>query len=209
MMENIFIRDCFKNLKNNTEIFKLNYEELEGKYHIPKEIIDKQPIDKTNNTWKLVATSITSNEIKKIEERFCIKFPNLYKEFIGTFAHLITKLNGTVDNFLFEDNVEVTWELSIQPFTRELEYIIKSIENTPELIKANYLYIGEFNSSGPLCIDLIASNEDEMRIVCFDYEDWCRSTTREDFKEVEIVLFSNFKELMECFFLGKKVTCMD
>lgn len=211
-MKNEFIEKCFMALENNQKsIFDLNFDELTREYHINAGILKDQKVNLQSNTWSLMDSSLNDVEIRKLESKYNITLPCLYRDFISSYAHLIYKLEGKLDNFLFEDNVDVIWKPAIQPFNHELEFIDKQIGDIIELLNADYLYIGDFNYSGPLCIDLKAENENNMQIVWMDYELWCscENDTREEYEEIASVIFDNFHQLMECFFLKQVHQCED
>lgn len=204
-MKSKFIEECFKKLgERNPSIYHFDIEKLEKKYHVSKELVAKQLINKTTKQWELMDSTVDDEDIRRLEKKFNITFPRLYKEFISSYAHLITILTCKVDNDFFEDE-DVILEIPVQPYQKELDDIYTILEGSSVLLEAGYLPIGECNTYGILCIDLVANDESEMKIIFFDHEDICECTTREELEEVGYATFDNFKQLLGYFFLNGNI----
>ncbi|WP_242867025.1 SMI1/KNR4 family protein [Clostridium coskatii] len=68
---------------------------------------------------------MSEEDILKLEEKFNVKLPALYKAFLSTYFHMFEELDGVLDDFHCEDGKEVYVDI-----------------------------IGDFNGWGPLCFDI-------------------------------------------------------
>lgn len=193
----IFIINCFKTLKeNHPEKFKIKEEYLKT---IPKNMI----AEGKDNEWKLVETNITTEEINVLENRFNVKLPETYVEFIKLYYHIFDTLEGTLDNYNFEEDVVVTIDFFDIPSDKSLKALEHMWGEFEELIELGYIPFADFEDIGPLCIDTIDNN----KIVWLDHEEYYNCKTREEMKFIEMRLFNNFKEVLNCFFCGIKHDC--
>ncbi|MDO4168984.1 MAG: hypothetical protein Q4D45_03705 [Lachnospiraceae bacterium] len=149
-----------------------------------------------------VPSSLNYTDIKKIQEKYAILFPQIYIDFISTYAHSITNLYGKLDNFLFEDDVDVTLEISAQPYQKELQQIDLLFESNIKLLNCDYLPIGVFEG-----YNLLYWNLKSGKIYFIDEDDYYECDTKESMKEKSILLFDTFEQLLECFFLKKIYVC--
>lgn len=172
-MENSFVKACFDHLKALDP--KLSFKESE----------------------------VTEKDMEALQDRFGIEFPEIYKQFISTYAHTLGDLSGTLNNFLFEDDVDVTLTIPKQPYGKELEEIELILESNEKLIEFGYLPIGEFDHYAIMYLDL-----KDNKIQWIDEEDYYECESREDVAEKGFDIFSNLEELMECFFLKKVHDCI-
>jgi hypothetical protein len=131
-----------------------------------------------------------------------IILPEEYINFIGSCAHAYTRLSGKLDNFLYEDDVDVELIICPQILGKELEQIKECLEENKFIISLGYIPIGIFNDNGYLYIDL----KKENKIVWLPFENCVGLTTYEEFDSEGFIIFNNLEELMECFFMGKKFT---
>ena len=164
-------------------------KDTKAEFPIPTEM-------KEGNSWKLMDSTLTAKDIEELEKDFNLTLPEEYKEYIMAASHMFGCLAGNLDNFLFEDDVDVTLKVIPQPYKAELKYIKVYFENLDVLLKAGYIPLGEFEEDGCLYMDL----ENNNRIVWIPYEDCIGFTKREEFEEEQIKIFNNLSEYMKCFF---------
>lgn len=196
-MSKEFIKECFDNL--SVEELQINNKIID---QVPKEM---QTVGKMN--WRYIKSSVTTTQIKDIEKKYNIVFPSIYKDFISVYAHFINKVQGKLDNFLFEEDVDVVLEIPEQPYGAELQKLELLLESNEKYLYAGFLPIGEFQYCGLMCIDIFGNDEDTMKIMWFDHEDCCECESREELEDEGAIVFDNFKLLLKCFFLKEKYDC--
>lgn len=204
MSEKDFIKNCFDILvQRNPETLNIDdlfeYDE-DYKIIVPKNMrVDDDP-----HNWKLVESEVKEEDINKLEKTFNIKLPSLYKAFLSTYYHMLQELTGTLDNYLFEDDVEVYIELISQPSDNPLLQLKTVWGEFDDILEFGYIPIGDFNKCGPLCIDIFNDNI----LVWLDHEEYYNCESREELEDLALPIFSDFKGFMECFFCGKKYECI-
>ena len=184
-MKNEEILDYFKKCKKNKKNIVKGYD-------IPPEMKD-------GRSWKVMESTLTEQDIEKLEKEFDLMFPEEYKNYLMAAAHMFTNLTGNFDNFFFEDNVNVLLKILPQPYKAELKYIKENFINNKILVKEGYIPLGEFDEDGYLCIDL--KNSDE--IVWLPFENCIGFTSRKEFEQEQLHIFSYFSDYIKCFF-GKE-----
>ena len=195
--ERKIIKEYFEGLvKNNPEI--CNKNNLIDKVDIPYEMLDEE----RKNYWKLVEMQVEDNNIDKIETDFNIKLPDIFKAFISTYCHVFERLSGKFDNYFGDSDVNVCVDISPQLTSEPLEEIRNVLEQFDELVAMGYIPFGDLNGIGPLCIDMNAN----FNVVWFDHELYYRCKTREEYEELEVIIFDDFYQFLDCFFAGKKHT---
>ncbi|MBU3134609.1 SMI1/KNR4 family protein [Clostridium gasigenes] len=196
-----FIKQYFQILSiNHPE--KLEIEEMfddEGELIIPQNMKDNSNPEK----WILMESNVSEADIFKLEKKFNIKLPSIYKAFISSYFHMFEELDGIFDDFYDEDDREVSVNIIPQPSDKSLLGIEGVFEECRELIDFGYIPIGDFNDCGPLCFDIV--NNDKL--IWLDHEDYYKCETREELEKIAIPIFNNFKEFMECFFCGITHKC--
>lgn len=146
-------------------------------------------------------STVTLDDVRKLEKKYNIKMPQEYIDFISVAAHDISSLKGVIDNFLAEDDVHVELEIPTQPLNNELSEIDELFSRCESYLNAGYIPIGDLDETGFLCIDTCM---DGIFMKRFDYE-WCMDfTTREEFESDGIMVFDCFEDFISCFFEGKK-----
>ncbi|MHC1686059.1 MAG: SMI1/KNR4 family protein [Clostridiaceae bacterium] len=197
--EKLFIKDCFQILVKN------HLEKFEIKRAIDEEIIVPDDMKEEENPlrWKLVKSSIKEEGILRLEEKFNIKLPSIYKVFLSSYYHLFEKLEGVFDDFYQENDKNVVMYIPPQLSNAPLSRIEQLFEDCTELIEFGYIPIGDFNGWGPLCFDVL----NDYKLVWLDHEEYYDCETREELEELGETIFNSFKEFMECFFCGKKHVC--
>lgn len=197
--ELLFIKNCFKVLaENHPEKFEL------------KKVIDEEQIIPNDMKvgddilrWKLVESNIREYNILRLEEKFNIKLPSIYKAFLCSYYHLFEKLEGVFDDFYQENNKRVSMYIVQQPSNSPLSKIEKLFEEYIDIIEFGYIPIGDFNGWGPLCFDVF----NEYNLVWLDHEEYYDCESREELEDLGEIIFDTFEEFMECFFCGKKHDC--
>ncbi|MHC1686064.1 MAG: SMI1/KNR4 family protein [Clostridiaceae bacterium] len=196
-----YVKHYFQILsENHPEKFQI--EEMyndDGEYIIPQEMIDSSDSEK----WILLESNVSEDDIFKLEKKFKVKIPSMYKAFISAYSHFFEELEGIFDNFYDEDDVEVFVDIIPQPSNMPLSRIERVFEELRELIDLGYIPIGDFNGQGPLCIDILNSN----KLVWLNHEEYYKCETREEVEKISVLIFNSFNEFMECFFGGVTHTC--
>lgn len=202
-------------MKEEVKLIKQYFEMLSTKHPEKFEIEemfddDEQPIvsedmkDINNeNKWILLESNVSEEDILKLEEKFNIKLPSLYKAFLSTYFHMFGELDGIFDDFHCEDDREVSVDIIPQPSDKPLKEIENVFEQCNELIGFGYIPIGDFNGWGPLCFDVL----NNYKLVWLDHEEYYSCETRGELEELAETLFDNFKEFMDCFFAGNRHNC--
>lgn len=147
-------------------------------------------------------SSLSEENIKGLQEKYGVEFPQIYRDFISVYAHPITELQGNLDNYLFEDDVDVILEIPEQPYENELEKIELLFESNEKLLSWGYLPIGEFDGYNLLYLELQSG-----KLFFIDEEDYYECETKEEAEDKSILVFDNFEQLLECFFLKKTHIC--
>lgn len=202
-------------MEQEKELIKQYFEMLSVKHPEKFEIEEMfddngQPIvpenmeDSSNeNKWVLLDSNVSEEDIIKLEKKFNIKLPSLYKAFISTYFHMFEELDGVLDDFHCEDGKEVYVDILPQPSDKPLKGIETVFEGCEELIDFGYIPIGDFSGWGPLCFDV----PNNYKLVWLDHEEWCSCETREELEELGETIFDNFKEFLKCFFDGVTHKC--
>lgn len=149
------------------------------------------------DSWKVVPTTVTEADIDDFEKKVNIKLTSEYRKFIGSCAHLFTHLSGKLDNFLYEDDVDVDLEIMPQPYGNELSYLLVDMMENNLMTSLGYIPLGVFNDNGYLYID----TNKENKIVWLPFDNCIGFTTYEEFDNEGFVIFEDFEEFMRCFFL--------
>lgn len=186
--------------KNHPEKFEI--EEVfddEWKIVVPENMKDSND----ENKWILLDSNVSEADVLKLEEKFNINLPSIYKAFISTYFHMFKDIDGIFDDFYCEDDREVFVEIIPQPSDKPLEGIETVFKGFSELIDFGYIPIGDFNGWGPLCFDVY----NNYKLVWLDHEEYYGCETREELEELGETIFDNFKEFMECFFGGITHKC--
>lgn len=198
-----YVKKCYTTLTDQyPELLELDEELREEGIFIPKEMQTEGNFDK----WRYCETSLTEEELVDFENRHQITLPNTYKMYLTSFGHLLNKLYGRLDGY-FGEELEALVYIPPQPYGSELKYVDEIYSECEILVKNGYLPLGDFNSWGPLCIDISKSEEEEMKVLYFDHEEYGPCNSREELEQIGIVLFANFTEFLECFFEGKTHDC--
>ncbi len=192
-MEKNKMMKYFQSLRKNYDD-----ETFETDEDIPEKMIK-------NGQWIVLESTVREEQLEALEKEFNIQFPKEYKEFIGTCAHAFSCLEGKLDNFLFEDDVDVQLEIIPQYYGKELSLLYQDLKENSLVISLGYIPIGVFNDDGYLYIDTRKQN----KIVWLPFEDCVGFTTYDEFDSEGFVIFENLYELMDCFFLGKTYTVKD
>lgn len=202
------IKEEKESIQQYFEILSRNHPE---KFEI-KEIFDdgEEPIVPENmkdsndeNKWVLLESNVSEEDILKLEDKFNVKLPSIYKAFISTYFHMFEELEGILDDFHCEDDKKVYVDILPQPSNKPLQIIQNVFEGCEELIAFGYIPIGDFNGWGPLCFDVLSN----YKLVWLDHEEYYNCETREELEELGETIFDNFKEFMECFFAGVTHKC--
>ena len=158
-----------------------------------------------STSWNLEDSSLDESAVKDLEAEFQIHFPKDYCEYIMAAAHRFTVLDATLDNFFFEDDVEVELKIVPQPYKDELKYIRELLKENEILVGQNYLPLGEFEEDGYLCIDL----EDDNKIVWIPFENCVGFCERKQFEEEQLPMFDGLDDFIKCFFGKEKYVIED
>ncbi len=181
--------------KSHPEKFEI--EEMfdeDGEPIVPENMKDR----KDQNKWMLLESNVSEEDIHKLEEKFNVKLPSLYKAFISTYFHMFEELDGVIDDFHCEDGKEVYVDILPQPSNKPLKVIENVYKECEELIEFGYIPMGDFNGWGPLCFD----THNNYKLVWLDHEEYYSCETREEIEELGETIFDNFTEFLECFFAG-------
>jgi hypothetical protein len=181
---------------------KFEIEEMyddEGHPIVPEDMKDSND----QNKWVLLESSVSEEDILKLEGKYDVKLPSIYKAFISTYFHLFEELEGVLDDFHCEDDREIYVDILPQPSNKPLQIIENVFEGLEELIAFGYIPIGDFNGWGPICFDVI----NNYKIVWLDHEEYYNCETREELEELGETIFNNFIEFLECFFGGVTHKC--
>lgn len=194
--EKEFIQKCFKELhKKHPENFIIG----NGEENILINIKDKD----SKNKWTLVESNVSVEDMVKLEKKFNIELPNLYKAFISSYYYSFNELHGVLDNFLYEDDCDVFVNVMQQLPGKPLAQIENILHELKDIINYGYIPIGDFNNCGPICFDTV----NNYKLVWLDHEEYYNCESREELEEVAIPIFVDFKQFMECFFCGIKHEC--
>jgi hypothetical protein len=192
-----FIKYCFKTLKNNhPEKFKIRNLSIE----IPQEMVDKD-----KNEWKLIESNVLEDDIVRLEKKFKIKLPELYKVFISSYFYVFEKLEGIVDNYMSYDDYDIEVEIMNQTPDKPLDEIDNLFNECKKLLNLGYIPIGEVDSYGIMCFDVL----NNYSLICLDHEEYYQYESRDELEEIAVLVFADFRNFMECFFCGVKYQCED
>lgn len=165
---------------------------------------DEMKKDGSPSEWKYAPSSVSEQQIAEMQEKYGVVFPEIYKEFISTYAHCLKGLSGKLDNFLFEDDVDVVLEIPAQVYGKELEEITELFDSNLDFIKSGYLPLGEFDESGIIGLDI-----DTGEVMWVDYDEYYECESKDDIEESGIVVFEAFEDLLDCFFKKEVYVCPD
>lgn len=186
--------------KNHPEKFEI--EEIfddNGEAIVPENMKDNND----QNKWILLESNVSEKDILKLEEKFNVKLPSLYKAFISIYFHMFQELDGVLDDFHCEDGKEVYVDILPQPSNKPLQVIENVYEGCEDIIEFGYIPMGDFNGWGLLCFDAL----NNYKLVWLDHEEYYNCETREELEELGETIFDNFKEFLECFFVGVTHKC--
>ena len=151
-----------------------------------------------------VPSSLSVDAIEDMQKKYNIVFPQIYMDFISAYAHDITELHGKLDNFLFEDDVDVVLQIPEQTKNQELQNIELLFESNRNLIDWGYLPVGIFDECYLLCLDL-----ETGKVCLLDEEDYDACSSKADVEEQKLDVFHSLEEVLECFFLKKRIYVPD
>ncbi|MFD3156786.1 SMI1/KNR4 family protein [Haloimpatiens sp. FM7330] len=192
-----FVKNCFKILKeNHPEKFKIGNLSTE----IPQEMRDKD-----NNKWNLIESNVLEEDIVRLEQKFKVKLPELYKAFISSYFYVFDKLEGIVDNYMCYDDYDIKVEIMNQTPDKPLDEIDNVFNECEELLNFGYIPIGEVDSYGIMCFDVL----NEYSLIWLDHEEYYQCESRDELEEIAVMVFDDFRDFMECFFCGVKYRCED
>ena len=192
--ENQFIKKCFDELQvHHPEKFLINEYD-----HIPDDMISED-----GKRWKLIESTVSEEDINEIENKFSIKLPNIYREYLTSYCHMFDDLEGVLDNFCGECDKEVVMHILPEPSDNPLSKFEELLNDLSGLVEFGYIPIGDFFGWGPLCFDMF----NDYKLVWLDHDEYYDCESREELEDLREVLFEDFKEFMECFFCGKKHDC--
>ena len=150
-------------------------------------------------------STLTDEDLEQFEEAHDVTFPAAYREFLSVCAYdADLTLSGLLDNFMFEDDAEVTLWLPGQPEGAELSNLAALYENFPLLLEGGYLPVGRINEDGILCLE-----SETGRVFLADGEELYDCESAEDVQDAAILLLEDFEPVLKCFFLGEKQNCVD
>lgn len=182
-----------------------------------------------NKGWikgDLKPSLITKQDIEKLEDKYQIEIPSLYKEFLMAYQlpksiandHLF-EISGIVNRDKVE-GLEPLWLIlnrikdvkSLEKIIDEFRSIAIDYCEAPEGSYLHFLPIGDWGAGwGPLCIDLKlakkkANKDDESTwsLVWFDHEefDWKEEYLKEDGLLYGRPAVPDFQTLLEWYFIG-------
>lgn len=168
---------------------------------IPNEIPDEMIED---GKWLLKKSTLDSILFEEFLKENNILAPTEYIEYMLTAAHCFSRLDGKLDNFLFEDDVDVEIEVIPQPIGRELEYVKAVILEEYILVKNNYLPLAIFDEDGYLCMDV-----ESKQIGWLPHEYCIGLTTREELENEYIPVFESIDDYIKCFLGGERYEVPD
>lgn len=152
---------------------------------------------------KLIKSTVTMEEVEELENRYSIKLPSIFCEYLCAYFYYFNELEGVLDNFCGEDDKNIIVYMFSMPKDNPLSQLKKMLEDFVELVDNGYIPIGDLYGWGPICFDRLNNN----RIIWFDHDEYYNYETREELEDIGEILFENFYEFMECFFCGEKYTC--
>ena len=101
-----------------------------------KQFYEKYIILAENQGSTISESTVTPEQINTLEQKYHLKMPQEYKDFISAAAHNITTLNGLMDDLYCEDDVEVELEIPAQPLNNELSEIDELFSGSERYIHA-------------------------------------------------------------------------
>ena len=153
--------------------------------------------------------------LKQIHQYLRSPLPLGDGQFTSTYAYLIGDLSGVLDNFLFEDGVEVTLQLPAQAYNSELDKLDELFDSNREFLSWGYIPIGKFDLYGNAHIEefdetgLIWLDVNSGKVIWLDEEEAFDCSCGEDVAENGVVVFESFTDLLDCFFKKAVYECVD
>ena len=184
-----YIKECFFNLIKNNIISENNLK--------PSTILDK--------------------DIDGLQNKFNIKLPELYKDFLKSYFFEFNTLLAVVDNLNY---FKEQYVMIIPNNDNEMKGIYEywsMLEEEFNLLSNGFVPIGDWgNGFGPLCIDthkclnqVVYNNKKTWTMVWFDHEEFFGGEEYEDFTNAAIPAAPDFHEFMEWYFLDKYKNMID
>lgn len=169
------------------------------------------------NENDLKPSTISDKEIEDLQNKFQIKLPEIYKDFLKSYFFEFNTLLAVVDklNYFKEQYVMI-----IPNRDRELKGIYENwsfLEEEYKLLSNGFVPIGDWGDGwGPVCIDthkcldkVVYNDKKTWTMVWFDHEEFWGGETYEDFATAAIPAAPDFREFMEWYFLGKYKDMVD
>ncbi len=154
---------------------------------IPEEMTKK-------GKWLLQESKLNLADLESLFENKNITVPQEYFDYFLAASHYFTVIEGKLDNFLFEDDVDVEIEVFPQPIGREIEYLKEVILEREVFVKNGYLPIAGFNDDGYLCMDI-----ETKQIGWLSREDCIGLEERNELEGEFIPVFETIDDYIKCF----------
>lgn len=159
----------------------------------------------------LKPSTISDEDISHLQNKFNIKLPQLYREFLKSYFFEFNTLLAVVDNLNY---FKEQYVMIIPNNDNELKGIYEYwsiLEEEFNLLSNGFVPIGDWGDGfGPLCIDtnkcleqVVYNDKKTWTMVWFDHEEFFGGEKYEDFTNVAIPAAPDFREFMEWYFLDK------
>ena len=149
-------------------------------------------------------SALTEEALEAFAQKYGVTLPEDYQTFLSACAYDDLELDGVLDNFMFEDDAEVTLYLPGQPEGAELDSVMQLYDSFPLLLEGGYLPLGELDEDAILCL-----NAESGTVSLVDEEELSACETAEDVNEACIPLLESLEQVLKCFFLGERQTCIE
>ncbi len=165
----------------------------------------------------LKISTISDKDIDNLQNKFNVKLPELYKDFLKSYFFDFNTLLAVVDNLNYFKEQYVMIIPNNDNALRGLCEYWSMLEEEFNLLSNGFVPIGDWGDGfGPLCIDthkclnqVVYNNKRTWTMVWFDHEEFFGGEKYEDFVDVAIPAAPDFHEFMEWYFLDKYKNMVD
>lgn len=169
----------------------------------------------SENDLKL--STVSDKDIIDLQNKFNIKLPELYKDFLKSYFFEFNTLLAVVDNLNY---FKEQYVMIIPNNDNEMKGIYEywgMLEEEYKLLSNGFVPIGDWGEGfGPLCIDthkctnqVVYDNKKTWTMVWFDHEEFWGGEKYEDYISAAIPAAPDFHEFMEWYFLDKHKNMID
>jgi len=143
--------------------------------------------------WLLQKSKLDPKEFEDLFKNMNVTLPQEYIDYFMAASHYFTIMESKIDNFLFEDDVDIEVEVFPQPIGKEIKYLKEIVLEKEVFVKNGYLPIAGFNDDGYLYMDT-----GTKQIGWLSAEDCIGLEKREEFENEFIPVFKTIDDYIKC-----------